>query len=163
MAVNNNHGKRSRGPRGPGPQCRFTQQIFDGQGVSLPELQQGPARTNGVILDGASLLRGSENRILSHSLGSFFLGSPHSPTPGLLQTPHKCRRGTSCPLLKMETLNTNGRILQICAGGDRGRNRKSAHASSNSRSNSTSNYTSHFVRGRKRLVTVRSGTGLPEI
>ena len=130
MAVDNDRGKRSRGPRGPGPQCRFTQQIFDGQGVSLPELQQGPVRTR----DGASLPRGSENRTLSHSLGSFFLGSPTHLRPGLLQTPHKCRRGTSCSLLKMETLNTNGRILQICAGGDRGGNRKSAHASSDSRS-----------------------------
>lgn len=46
------------------------------RGVSLPELQRGPAGTSSVTRDGASLLRGSENRTLSHSLGSFFLGPP---------------------------------------------------------------------------------------
>lgn len=59
-------------------------------------------------------------------------------------------------LLKMQTLNINGQILQMVQW-DQGLNFKGAQGSFNSISNSKSNYTSHFVRGRKHLITAWSG------
>lgn len=61
-------------------------------------------------------------------------------------------------LLKMQTLNINGQILQMVQW-DQGLNFKGAQGSFNSISNSKSNYTSHFVWGRKHLIAAWSGTG----